>query len=68
MINEAEYDCCPDKIYQDVTFRVKLYRYRWYMMVTIIFPCGLTAILAIMTFFVPPDAGEKIGLSKSMLI
>lgn len=64
VLNEDEYPCCPGALYQDVKFYIVLMRYRMYMVVTLIFPLVLTSILAVMTFFVPPDAGEKISLSE----
>ena len=62
-LNEAVYPCCPSP-YQDFVFKIELRRYLYTPIVVLILPCALTALLAIMTFFVPPDAGEKIGLSK----
>ena len=64
VLNEAEYPCCPGKIYQDVKFNLVLVRFRLYMVVTLIIPMLLTSVLAIFTFFIPPDAGLKINISK----
>lgn len=64
VLNEAEYPCCPGKIYQDFVFQVKLKRYRFTPIIVLIVPCLMISSLAILTFFVPPGAGEKIGLSK----
>ena len=42
-------------------------RYRIHNIVILIIPCCLTSMLTILTFFVPPDTGEKISLSKFCL-
>ena len=31
---------------------------------TLVVPCVMTAMLIVLTFILPPDAGEKVGLSK----
>ena len=64
VLREKEYPCCPGVIYQDFLFQLELKRYTYTPIVSLLIPCGLTSLLAILTFFVPPDAGEKISLSK----
>ena len=67
-LREMEYPCCEGVIYQDFVFLLELKRYRGTPIITVLVPCGLTALLVVLTFFVPPGAGEKIGLSKFRLI
>ena len=62
ILNEGKYDCCPE-IYQDITFTLKLKRYVYYPTLTLVLPCVMTAMLIVLTFILPPDAGEKVGLS-----
>ena len=45
-------------------FKLELKRYMYMPIMILLVPYLTTALLAIMTFFVPPDAGEKIGLSE----
>ena len=62
-LNEAKYECCP-QIYQDITYQLKLKRYVYYPTLTLVLPCVMTAMLIVLTFILPPDAGEKVGLSE----
>ena len=48
----------------DLTFYIKLKRFQYYPVMTLVVPCVLTAMLIVLTFILPPDAGEKVGLSK----
>ena len=63
-LHEAEYACCPGVIYQDFRFLLELKRFRATPIISLLIPCGVTALLTLLTFFVPPDANEKIELSK----
>ena len=65
-INEVKYECCPEK-YQDMTFTFVQKRYSYTPVLTLLVPCLLIAMLIELTFFLPPDAGEKIGLSKFLV-
>ena len=65
-INEVQYECCPET-YQDITFTFVQKRYSYTPVLVLLVPCLITASLILLTFFLPPDSGEKIGLSKSLL-
>ena len=54
--------CQTDKT--DITFSIKVKRYQYYPVFTLVVPCVMTAMLITLTFILPPDAGEKVGLSK----
>jgi len=58
------YDCCPDNPYIDLTFTIKLRRRKLYYIVNIVTPCLMLAALTLVTFTIPPDAGEKISFGK----
>jgi len=76
--NEVVYDCCPDDIYPDITFTIYLQRRTIYYFNNLILPCLLigilncekrhsfklllTASLAILGFYFPPESGEKVTL------
>lgn len=62
-INEVKYTCCPE-IYQDMTFNFVQRRFSYQPVLVLLVPCIITAMLILLTFFLPPDAGEKVGLSK----
>ena len=61
------YDCCPEP-YIDITFRVFLRRRTLYYGFNLIIPCALISSLALLTFLLPPDAGEKVSLGITVLL
>ena len=63
VLNEVKYDCCPES-YQDVTIYFTQKRFSYQPVLTLLVPCIVTAFLLLLVFFLPPDAGEKVGLSK----
>ena len=63
VLNEVKYECCPEK-YQDVTFYFTQKRYSYQPVFVLLVPCIITAFLLLLVFFLPADAGEKLGLSK----
>ena len=58
-----QYDCCPEK-YIDITFTLHIRRRVLYYGVNLILPCVLISSMALLTFTLPPDAGEKVSLGK----
>lgn len=67
MLSETLYECCPN-YYQDITYKLKLKRYVFYPTLTLVLPCVMTAMLIVLTFILPPDAGEKVGLNITILL
>ena len=57
--NEIEYPCCPGVIFPDVTFHLYLQRKTLFYMINLILPMVLITLLAIITFILPADAGER---------
>ena len=58
-----QYDCCPER-YIDITFAIHIRRRVLYYGVNLILPCVLISSMALLTFTLPPDAGEKVSLGR----
>ncbi|XP_021375385.1 neuronal acetylcholine receptor subunit alpha-10-like [Mizuhopecten yessoensis] len=65
--NEIVYPIGNDK-YPDVTVIIVIQRRILYYILNIIFPCFWLNVLSVLTFCLPPDAGEKISLSITVLL
>ena len=66
--NVRTYPCCPDEFFPDVVFYIYIRRRILFYLINIIFPCVLLSIISVMTFWLPPDSGEKITLSITVLL
>ena len=65
--NEVVYPISP-AIYPDVTIILIIQRRILYYVLNILFPCFWLNILSVLTFCLPPDAGEKLTLSITVLL
>jgi hypothetical protein len=60
--------CCPNTSYPYVEFTLYLRRRYTFYVMNIIVPCLLLSVLVMVSFCLPPDAGEKIALGISVLL
>ncbi|XP_058943436.1 neuronal acetylcholine receptor subunit alpha-10 isoform X3 [Pocillopora verrucosa] len=65
--NVAKYSCCPEP-YPDVTFFLHLRRKPGFFLYNIIIPCLVITSLAVLTFVLPPEIGERVTLIGGALI
>lgn len=61
IICSVVYSCCPEP-YPDVTFTLHLRRKPGFFLYNIIIPCLVIASLAVLTFVLPPEIGERVTL------
>ncbi|XP_031567059.1 acetylcholine receptor subunit alpha-like isoform X2 [Actinia tenebrosa] len=59
--NVVRYSCCPEP-YPDVTFYLHLRRKPGFFLYNIIIPCLVITSLAVLTFLLPPEIGERVTL------
>src|SRR6218665_3349988 len=60
--------CCNLTRYPYVEFTLFLRRRQAFYVMNIILPCTMLSVLVMVTFCLPPDAGEKISLGISVLL
>lgn len=65
--NVLYYQCCPDP-YPDITFCLEIKRKPLFYIMSILFPCILTASVAALGFVLPPESGEKVSLEVTVLL
>ncbi|XP_019622145.1 PREDICTED: neuronal acetylcholine receptor subunit alpha-10-like [Branchiostoma belcheri] len=57
-----------DVPYPDVTFHVVIQRQSLFYVFFIFFPSVLIVLISLMSFMIPPESGEKLSLSTTMLL
>ncbi|CAH8552995.1 unnamed protein product [Schistosoma turkestanicum] len=65
--HEIFYPCC-DEPYPDLRFTIYMRRRTLYYLFNIIFPCLWLTVLSLVSFWLPPDSGEKITLGITVLL
>ena len=65
--NELKYQCCP-YTFVDVTVHIKLQRESLDFILKLIIPCSLISSMIFLGFVLPPESGERIGLSITVLL
>ncbi|CAH8624220.1 unnamed protein product [Heterobilharzia americana] len=65
--HETFYPCCAEP-YPDLRFTIYMRRRTLYYLFNIIFPCLWLTVLSLISFWLPPDSGEKITLGITVLL
>ena len=65
--NILNYQCCENP-FSDVTVTIRLRRQAKNHTLTLILPCALLSSLVVLGFILPPESGERIGLSITVLL
>ncbi len=65
--NSLKYACCPYP-YLDVTVTITLQRKPLYYVFNVITPCLVLAMTILFGFFLPPESGERISLTITILL
>ena len=65
--NAVKYQCCPNA-FVDVTVTIDLRRECMDYILKLIIPCSLISSMSFLGFVLPPESGERIGLSITVLL
>ncbi|XP_035665568.1 neuronal acetylcholine receptor subunit alpha-10-like [Branchiostoma floridae] len=65
--NVTIYKCCPHQ-YPSVVVTLRLKRLHLFYLVNMVVPCIDLLILNIVAFFIPPDTGERLGFTITILL
>lgn len=65
--NKLKYQCCPQE-FVDVTVQIRLQRESLDFILKLIIPCSLISSMIFLGFVLPPESGERIGLSITVLL
>ncbi|XP_057378607.1 neuronal acetylcholine receptor subunit alpha-10-like isoform X1 [Daphnia carinata] len=65
--NVVFYSCCEEP-YPDITFHIVLRRRPLFYVFNLILPCVLITGIALMSFYMPSDSGEKVTLGITTLL
>ena len=65
---EVYFSCCPGKPYPVVKYDLKIQRRTKFYLFNLIIPGTLIGLIAILTFLLPPECGERIGLGITNLL
>lgn len=65
--NQIKYQCCPHA-FVDVTVQIRLQRESLDFILKLIIPCSLISSMIFLGFVLPPESGERIGLSITVLL
>ncbi|XP_068691267.1 neuronal acetylcholine receptor subunit alpha-7-like [Montipora foliosa] len=65
--NVVYYGCCKEP-FTDITFEIKIERRSLFYINNLVFPCIVLALLTATAFLFPPETGERISLTITVLL
>lgn len=65
---EQHYQCCPDDTFVKITVTITMGRESMDYFINLIVPCCLISSMIFLGFILPPESGERIGLSITVLL
>ncbi|XP_067933036.1 neuronal acetylcholine receptor subunit alpha-7-like [Watersipora subatra] len=68
VVHAVYYDGFPDQPFVDITYTIQIRRRKLSYIVNIVIPCLMLAALTLVTFTIPPEAGEKISFGVTILL
>ena len=66
--SEQYYQCCPDNPFVEITVTIDMARESMDYFINLIVPCCLISSMIFLGFILPPESGERIGLSITVLL
>ena len=63
----VKYSCCPNP-YVDITFTINIKRRVLYYLNNLIIPCVILAAMTALSFYLPPESGERVSLVITVLL
>jgi len=66
--SEKYHQCCPNDSFVEITVTIKMGRESMDYFINLIVPCCLISSMIFLGFILPPESGERIGLSITVLL
>ena len=61
------YGCCPEP-FSDITFHLQLRRKALFYVFNLLFPSIFMSLMSLLSFYLPAESGEKLGLNITVLL
>lgn len=65
--HSVTYSCCPNP-YVDITYTIHIKRRVLFYVNNLIIPCVILAALTALSFYLPPESGERVSLAITVLL
>ncbi|XP_038073683.1 neuronal acetylcholine receptor subunit alpha-10-like [Patiria miniata] len=65
--NLVHYGCCPDP-FSDISYTLELRRKALFYVFSLLFPSIFMSLISFLSFYLPAESGEKVGLNITVLL